>query len=259
MRLLSDQAIEDRCVRAYGRAQALARNENYLRDIDVLRKLGTCFGVDGFPDVDHVVSREVSEFCHRVRERAGLVIPVLPDALIILTVDQIFATWDTNPIFRDLPGWKTTIKPSPRRRPTRGRHQQSTEGQALELVEPGDVPEGRAPRLGESSRFFMPSASKVKRLLRVQPVTDVKLGKRYRGTAQDECWTVYDMKKAGMRPNEIMKKLWPGELQRDRERRKETLDKTPLQQRVHHRFTQAERLIRAAYPECQIPTSSRRR
>jgi len=257
MRLLSDEAIRERCRRAYHRAQALARNENYLNDTKALQKLGLRFGVDGFPDVNHMVPWEISEFCGRVCERAGLVVPILPDALKDLSVEQIFATWDTNPIFRDLPGWKRTIKPTPRRQPTRGRYQppatESAEAQELELVDPGDLSEAPAPQPGESSRFFMPSDSRAKRLLRVQPVPEVKVGRRYRGTPQGECWTVYDLKKGGKLPGEIMKRLWPGELQRDRQRRKLTLNKTPLQQRVPVRFKQAERLIHLAYPERQIP------
>ncbi len=280
MRFPSDETIRARAALARLRGQALARNEDYESAIDKLKTLGLRFGPDGFTAIDGVLSWGLCDAIYSVCRRATLILPVLPDKLKALTLDEILK-YDEHHVFPDVPGW--TIEPKDARR-FKAAVQRSAR---LLLPAAGDLSvaltaeddRSAAPRTGDVDQrlddefaedFFREKdrsgfvatntrqfrAGVIERaapgdLVRYQVVLLGKLTKRHRGPDRSipedlfaQYWRVYDLRKAGKNECEILRDVWPTEERAEAP----SSDKTPRRQRVYDYLHRAKELIAAAYP-----------
>jgi len=233
----SDHSIRRRAEIAYHHAQALSRNSGYRRDVQRLVESGFRFNEDGSP-CDSPQGMQIS-LVQRIRQRSGLRIPILPDRLRKLTLEEILA-YDVMPLFKEIPGWDIRLKEPAR-------------SQVLTLM-------------GDASRPLtdwgpIVSERKQRDLVQRFSVPMRRLSKRHRGISEadhppedlySQYWRVYDLRQKGKSEREILKALWPEELTAlEKQRERGALSpsaKNFLRQRVYDYEKRAKGLIRAAYP-----------
>jgi hypothetical protein len=220
---LSDEEIEQRVHVTYHRAQALARNRWYCRDLERLRDGFTAHGARvrglhfderGFlADLPFGPSRTLFD---KIRDRTRLALPMLPGALRGLSLDNLRCWPDDEPIFDDLPG------------------------RTYEPIDPAQLL--RAARLGYTLDLdaFKMIAVPLRRLAqRHRNVEDV----------YPLFWEVYDRRQAKQTDHEIAQALWPDLLERHPD---------DARQRVYDYLDGAHRVISAAYSRT-APRKERRR